>query len=83
MINGFIDRSINLLIRDISDLFSASIQERFELSCDRRTILGRRNLVRRNSNNANFFGGVNRPAQQFRSSRVVTARWLFESRHFA
>ena len=68
MINGFIDRSINLLIRDIWDLFSASIQERFELSCDRRTILGRRNLVRRNSNNANFFGGVNRPAQQLLDS---------------
>jgi hypothetical protein len=68
MINGFIDRSINLLIRDISDLFSASIQERFELSCDRRTILGRRNLVRRNSNNANFFSGVNRPAQQLLDS---------------
>ena len=68
MINGFIDRSINLLIGDIWDLFSASIQERFELSCDRRTILGRRNLVRRNSNNANFFGGVNRPAQQLLDS---------------
>jgi hypothetical protein len=38
MINAFIDRGINLSIGDIPGLFSASIQERFEVLCDCRAI---------------------------------------------
>jgi hypothetical protein len=64
MIHGVIDRSINLLIGDILGLFYPSIQKRFEVSCDRQTILERRDLLRRNSHDADFFVGFNRPAQQ-------------------
>ena len=54
MINGFIDGSVNLLIGNISDPFCAPVQERFEFLGDRRTILGRRNLLR-----GNILHGVN------------------------
>jgi hypothetical protein len=68
MIYAFIDRSINLLIGDIPGLFCASIQECFKALCHRRTILGRRELLRRKSHDTDFFVGVNRPAQQLLDS---------------
>jgi hypothetical protein len=64
MIHGLINRSANLLIRDIFDLFRAPVQERFELLGDRRTILRRRNLLGWNGSDANFFVGANLPAQE-------------------
>jgi hypothetical protein len=63
-VHGFIDRDVNLVIGNILGLFCASIQERFEASCDRGTIPGRRDLLRRNSHDVDFFIGVNRPVQQ-------------------
>jgi hypothetical protein len=68
MIKSFIDRSINLPIGDILRLVCASIQERFQASCNRQTILGRRDLLRRNRSDADFFFGINRPVQQLLDS---------------
>jgi hypothetical protein len=76
MINSFIDRGINLQIGDIPGLFSASIQERFEALCDHRTIPGRRNLLRRHSDNADFFVGGDRSAQQLLDSGFHARRQL-------
>jgi len=64
MIGRFIHRGIDFSIGNILGLFCASIQERFEVLCNRRPILGRRDLPQRNSHDADFFVGVNRPAQQ-------------------
>jgi hypothetical protein len=68
MIHGFIDRGVNRLIRDISDLFCAPVQERFEPLGGRCTILGWRNLLRRYSHDADLFVGVDRPAQELLDS---------------
>lgn len=76
MIKSFIDRSINLLIGDILPLFCASIQEPFQASCDRQSILGRRDLLRRNRSDADFFVGINRPAQQLLDSGFHARRQL-------
>jgi hypothetical protein len=76
MSSGFIDRGINLQIGDVPGLFRPPIQKRFEVLCGRRAIPGRRNLLRRNSSNANFFVGVNRPAEQLLDSGFHARRKL-------
>jgi hypothetical protein len=76
MIDGFIDGSVNLLVRDISDLIRAPGQERFEFLGDGCTIPGRWNLLRGNSDDADFLVSVNRPAQELLDCGLHALRQL-------
>jgi hypothetical protein len=74
MINGFIDGSVNLFIRDISGFLRAPVQELFELLGNRRAIPGRMDLLRRNGSDAHFLVGVDGAAQELLDRRLHALR---------
>jgi hypothetical protein len=64
MIDGIIDGTIQLLVRDVRGLPRAPIQEFLEFLSDRGAIAGRRDLLRRDGHNADFLVGVDGAAQE-------------------
>jgi hypothetical protein len=72
MANGLINHTINVLVGDIFSLLCAPVQEFLELSGNRSTILGRWELLRRNSRDTNLFVGADRPAQELLNSGLQT-----------
>src|SRR5260370_34684476 len=76
MANGLINRAHNVFVGDIFRLLCAPVQELLELPGKRSTILGRWELLRRNSRDTNFLVGADRPAQELVNSRPHTL-WQF------
>jgi len=68
MIDGFIDGSVNLVVRDISGLLRAPVEELFEILGNRCAIPGRMDLLRRNGNDAYFLVAVDGSAQELLNS---------------
>jgi len=70
MINGLIDRGVKFLVWNISDFFCAPVQERFEPLCNCCPILRRVNLMRRDSDDTDFFVGLNPSSQELFDGRL-------------
>jgi hypothetical protein len=68
LINGLIDRCVDLLISDVSDLLCATIEESFELSRSRHAIPRRRDLLWRNGGNADLLISADWSAQELLDS---------------
>jgi hypothetical protein len=59
MIDGLIDRRVDVLVSDVCDLLCPAIKECLKLFPNRQAIPRRRNLLRRNRGDANFLVGAN------------------------
>jgi hypothetical protein len=76
MVSRLIERGVNLLIGNVSDLFGPQVQECLELLGDCCAIFSRRDLLGRNGYYADFLIGVDRPAQQLLDSSFHVLRQL-------
>jgi hypothetical protein len=82
VIDGLINRSVDFFVTNVPDPRRAPIQEILALLGHNCAALGGRNLLRRNSHDADFLVGRDWPAQDLLDSPVPD-RWPFESRQFA
>ena len=64
MIDSLIDHSVDFHFWHVLYFRRAAIQKRFEVSSHRGPVLRRRNLPRRDGNDADLLVGANRPAQK-------------------
>ena len=62
--DGFIDCSVDLIVRNVTDLFGATVEECFKSSGNAGSVFGRRNVMRGKSGHADLLVRSNRAAQQ-------------------